>query len=118
MFARKACISGWIVEGRVYYDAFVLNNKKKAIAISNVSESNGTENSEPSEVTDFSSMTVEQLKEYAEANGIELNGATTKDAIIAVIEAHEATYWELKLHLNAVTALAYCRSDSKLKLFQ
>lgn len=84
-------ISGWLVEGRVYYDVFVLNNKKKAIAISNVSESNGTENSEPSEVTDFSSMTVEQLKEYAEANGIELNGATTKDAIIAVIEAHEAT---------------------------
>ena len=84
-------ISGWLVEGRVYFDAFFLNNKKKAIAISNVSESNGTENSEPSEVTDFSSMTVEQLKEYAEANGIELNGATTKDAIIAVIEAHEAT---------------------------
>lgn len=27
-------ISGWLVEGRVYYDAFVLNNKKKAIAIS------------------------------------------------------------------------------------
>lgn len=84
-------ISGWLVEGRVYYDAFVLNNKKKAIAISTVSESNSTENSEPSEVTDFSSMTVAQLKEYAEANGIDLNGATTKDAIIAVIEAHEAT---------------------------
>lgn len=24
-------ISGWLVEGRVYYDAFVLNNKKKAV---------------------------------------------------------------------------------------
>ncbi|MGN1134807.1 MAG: N4-gp56 family major capsid protein [Oscillospiraceae bacterium] len=26
-------ISGWLVEGRTYYDAFVLDNKKKAIAI-------------------------------------------------------------------------------------
>lgn len=24
-------ISGWLVEGRVYYDAFILNNKKKAV---------------------------------------------------------------------------------------
>lgn len=83
-------ISGWLVEGRVYYDAFVLNNKKKAIAISTISETAVTANSDPSEVTDFNSMTVTQLKEYAEANGIALNGATTKDAIIAVIEAHEA----------------------------
>lgn len=27
-------ISGWLCEGRVYYDAFVLNNKKKAIVVS------------------------------------------------------------------------------------
>ena len=27
-------ISGWLVEGRVYYDAFVLNNKKMAIYVS------------------------------------------------------------------------------------
>lgn len=27
-------ISGWLCEGRIYYDAFVLNNKKKAIIIS------------------------------------------------------------------------------------
>lgn len=27
-------LSGWLIEGRVFYDAFVLNNKKKAIAIS------------------------------------------------------------------------------------
>lgn len=37
-------ISGWLVEGRTYYDAFVLDNKKKAIAISkkstNAEESN------------------------------------------------------------------------------
>lgn len=26
-------VSGWLVEGRIYYDAFVLNNKKKAIAL-------------------------------------------------------------------------------------
>ena len=84
-------ISGWLVEGRVYYDAFVLNNKKKAIAISTTSKAAITANSEQSEVTDLNSMTVTQLKEYAETNGIDLNGATTKEAIIAVIEAHEAT---------------------------
>lgn len=27
-------INGWLCEGRVYYDAFVLNNKKKAIVVS------------------------------------------------------------------------------------
>lgn len=27
-------IDGWLVEGRIYYDAFVLNNKKKAIYVS------------------------------------------------------------------------------------
>lgn len=27
-------IDGWLVEGRVYYDAFVLNNKKGAIYVS------------------------------------------------------------------------------------
>ena len=27
-------ISGWLCEGRIYYDAFVLNNKKKAIIVS------------------------------------------------------------------------------------
>lgn len=26
-------ISGWLIEGRTYYDAFVLNNKKDAIAL-------------------------------------------------------------------------------------
>ena len=26
-------INGWLVEGRVYYDAFVLNNKKNAIYV-------------------------------------------------------------------------------------
>lgn len=26
-------INGWLVEGRVYYDAFVLNNKKKAVYV-------------------------------------------------------------------------------------
>lgn len=28
-------VNGWLVEGRVYYDAFVLNNKKNAIALIN-----------------------------------------------------------------------------------
>ena len=27
-------INGWLVEGRIYYDAFVLNNKKNAIYVS------------------------------------------------------------------------------------
>ena len=27
-------INGWLVEGRIYYDAFVLNNKKAAIYLS------------------------------------------------------------------------------------
>ena len=27
-------ISGWLCEGRIYYDAFVLNNKKNAIVVS------------------------------------------------------------------------------------
>jgi hypothetical protein len=26
-------INGWLVEGRLYYDTFVLNNKKKAIYV-------------------------------------------------------------------------------------
>lgn len=29
-------INGWLVEGRIYYDAFVLNNKKNAIYVSKV----------------------------------------------------------------------------------
>lgn len=39
-------ISGWLVEGRVYYDAFVLNNKKKAIAISMASNTAETQSLE------------------------------------------------------------------------
>ncbi|MDE5834139.1 MAG: N4-gp56 family major capsid protein [Ruminococcus sp.] len=31
-------ISGWLCEGRIYYDAFVLENKKKAIVISKSTE--------------------------------------------------------------------------------
>lgn len=27
-------ISGWLCEGRIYYNAFVLNNKKKAVIVS------------------------------------------------------------------------------------
>jgi hypothetical protein len=26
-------VSGWLVEGRMYYDCFVLNNKKNAIYV-------------------------------------------------------------------------------------
>lgn len=32
-------VSGWLVEGRIYYDAFVLNNKKKAIALCTFTQS-------------------------------------------------------------------------------
>lgn len=31
-------INGWLVEGRVIYDAFVLNNKKGAIYVHKTSE--------------------------------------------------------------------------------
>ena len=41
-------ISGWLVEGRVYYDAFVLKNKKMAIAISKYIPAEDT-TEEPSE---------------------------------------------------------------------
>lgn len=34
LFEKPQGISGWLVEGRVYYDAFVLNNKKDAILVS------------------------------------------------------------------------------------
>jgi hypothetical protein len=37
---------------------------------------------------DHSSLTVAQLKEYAEEHGIDLGGATKKDDILAAIEAH------------------------------
>lgn len=36
-------ISGWLCEGRVYFDTFVLNNKKKAIVVSKNSESSESE---------------------------------------------------------------------------
>lgn len=35
-------INGWLVEGRVYYDAFVLDNKKKAIYVFKTAASDGT----------------------------------------------------------------------------
>ena len=35
-------INGWLVEGRVYYDAFVLNNKKKAIYVHKTAEEPST----------------------------------------------------------------------------
>ena len=31
-------INGWLVEGRVYYDAFVLENKKSAIYVFKTAE--------------------------------------------------------------------------------
>lgn len=36
-------INGWLCEGRIYYDAFVLNNKKKAIIVSKKPESEPTD---------------------------------------------------------------------------
>lgn len=41
-------LSGWLIEGRVFYDAFVLNNKKKAIAISKKIEEPGEDNTSES----------------------------------------------------------------------
>ena len=34
MHEKPQGISGWLCEGRIYFDAFVLNNKKKAIVVS------------------------------------------------------------------------------------
>ena len=33
-FGKPHGISGWLVEGRIYYDAFVINNKKDSILVS------------------------------------------------------------------------------------
>lgn len=41
-------ISGWLIEGRTYYDAFVLNNKKNAVAVWYNNTSSGNENAEES----------------------------------------------------------------------
>lgn len=40
---------------------------------------------EPEAEVDFRKMTLTELKEYAEANGIDLNGATKKADILALI---------------------------------
>lgn len=37
-------ISGWLVEGRTYYDAFILDNKKKAVALVSGNELSNTVN--------------------------------------------------------------------------
>ena len=41
-------------------------------------------------MSDFSKMTVAQLKEYAEDNGVDLNGARTKTQILAALSGIKA----------------------------
>ena len=45
---------------------------------------------EPVEVPDISKMKLDELKEFAEDNGIDLTGCTTKASILQKIQEYEA----------------------------
>ena len=57
--------------------------KDKAEVIAAVAE-------EPVEVPDISKMKLDELKEFAEDNGIDLTGCTTKASILQKIREYEA----------------------------